>query len=335
MSSALATQQNIQTASGPQGPDVTSNASLAKAPRSRHARREALGAYLFILPDVALVLVFMLIPVGYSIYLSFTEYSILSSPVWAGTANYQRLFSNPVFWRALLNTLYYVGVVVPGLLVASLALALLVNADTRGKTFFRLAFFSPVLISMVIVGLVWQWIYNPVSGLANLVMGWLGLARQEWLGDPGLALPSIMATSIWRMAGYYMIIFLAGLKDIPRVLYQAADIDGAGPGQKLFRITIPLLRPAMFFVTLTSIIFSFKIFTQVYVMTSNPMGGSIGGSIGGPLHSTTVLGLHIYQHAFVHYEMGYASAVAFVLFLLVLLVSAVQFRSFGREGISY
>lgn len=277
----------------------------------------------------------MLFPVGYSIYLSFTEYSILSSPEWIGLGNYRRLLANPIFWKALQNTGYYVGVVVPGLLVVSLTLALLVNSDDYATSFFRVAFFSPVLISTVIVGLVWQWIYSPVSGLANSLMSLFGLSRQEWLADPDLALPSIMVTSIWRMSGYYMVIFLAGLKDIPRYLYEAANIDGASVAQKIRYITLPLLKPAMFFVMLTSVIFSFKIFTQVFVMTSNPMGGGVGGSIGGPRYSTTVLGLHIYQHAFVHYEMGYASAVAFVLFLIVLLVSALQFNLFGRKGNEY
>lgn len=302
---------------------------------SGYRRQEAIAGYLFALPDIILVLVFILLPVLYSIYLSFTEYSVLSDPTWIGLANYRRLLAEPVFGRAILNTVYFVGVVVPGLVVASLALALLVERDVPGVYFFRLAFFSPVLVSMVIVGLVWQWIYNPVSGLANAVMGALGLPRQEWLGDPSTAMPSIMVTSIWRMAGYYMVIFLAGLKDIPRTLYEAARMDGANKRQMLFRITIPLLRPAMFFITLTGIIFAFKIFTQVFVMTSNPMGGSVGASVGGPLHSTMVMGLYIYQHAFVHYQMGFASAAAFVLFLIVLVVSIVQYRWFGREGISY
>lgn len=312
-----------------------SHQGLRRPRISGYRRREAVAGYLFALPDIVLVLVFILLPVFYSIYLGFTQYSVLSDPSWVGLANYRRLLADPVFGRALLNTVYFVGVVVPGLVVASLALALLVEDDIPGVYFFRLAFFSPVLISMVIVGLVWQWIYNPISGLANAVMGMLGFPRQEWLGDPNTAMPSIMITSIWRMAGYYMVIFLAGLKDIPRILYEAARIDGASRRHVLFRITIPLLRPAMFFITLTGIIFAFKIFTQVYVMTSNPMGGSVGGSVGGPLHSTMVMGLYIYQHAFVHYEMGYASAAAFVLFLIVLTVSAIQYRWMGREGIHY
>jgi ABC-type sugar transport system permease subunit len=271
--------------------------------------------------------------VGWSLYLSFTEYSILSDPAFVGLKHYRNLVADPVFRAAISNTVYFVAVVVPGIVLSALGLALLVNRPLKGISVFRLAFFSPVLISMVIVGLIWQWVYNPVYGLANALMSLVGLPQQEWLGDPTLALPSIMVTSIWRMAGYYMIIFLAGLKDIPKTQYEAARIDGANSLQMLTRITVPLLRPAMFFVTVTAVIFSFKIFTQVYVMTSNPMTGGV--NVGGPLHSTTVLGLYIYQHAFVHYQMGYASAAAFVLFAIVLALSIFQYRWFGKDGIDY
>ena len=300
---------------------------------SKSKTRETLVAYTFALPDIVLVLVFIMAPVGWSLYLSLTEYSILSAPTFIGLEHYRNLLSDEVFRIAFLNTVYFVAVVVPGIVLGALALALLVNRPLKGIAMFRLAFFSPVLISMVIVGLLWQWIYNPVYGLANAVMNAVGLPQQEWLGDPKLSLPSIMVTSIWRMAGYYMIIFLAGLKDIPPTQYEAARIDGANGWQMLARITIPLLRPAMFFVTVTAVIFSFKIFTQIYVMTSTPQ--SSGVNVGGPLNSTTVLGLYIYENAFIHYQMGYASAVAFVLFAVVLVISAGQYRWFGRRGIEY
>ncbi len=284
--------------------------------KSATAREDFWTGLLCLTPATLLALVFTAFPVLFSLYLSFHKWGILTpEKPFVGLANYQRLLHDAEFWSAMRHTLTYtVSVVVIGSAL-SLLLALMLNQKLRGLSFFRTAYFMPVVTSTVAVSVVWAWIYNPQYGLMNVLLRALGLPPSNWLVDPKWAMPAIIIMSIWKNLGYHMVIFLTGLQDIPDILYEAARIDGAS-GWDLFRsITWPLLRPTTGFVLITNTIFSFQVFGPVYVMTK-----------GGPMRSTTVALYYLYQRAFEFREMGYASAVAWVLFLIILVFSILQAR---------
>jgi len=234
-----------------------------------------------------------------------------------GLANYRALVGDAAFGHALANTAIYVLFVPVGMAVA-LALALLVNRRMRGVAFLRTVFFLPYITSFVAISLVWKWMYDPDFGLFNNILARLGLPPQPWLSSPATAMPSLMLMSVWMYAGYMMVIFLAGLQNIPESLYESARIDGAGAWQRFRRITLPMLRPTTFFVLVTMVIFMFQVFTAVYVMTE-----------GGPLHATDVIVYHIYRNAWEYLRMGYASAMAWVLFGIVFVVTLVQYVWLG------
>jgi multiple sugar transport system permease protein len=279
-------------------------------------------ALLCLSPTVIIGGVFLLLPILFSLYLSLHRWSILDpSQPFVGVANYQRLVTSAEFWQALRNTaLYTAGTVVVGGAL-SLALAILLDQPIRGLTFYRTAYFMPVVTSTVAVAIVWTWIYNPQYGLLNDLLRRVGLPTTNWLADPRWALVGITIMGIWKTAGYNMVIFLAGLQTIPDIYYEAARIDGAGLWHRLRHITLPMLRPTTAFVIITSTIFSFQVFGPVYVMTG-----------GGPMRSTTVIVYYLYQRAFEFREMGYASAVAWVLFLVLFSLSLLQFR-YARSAV--
>ena len=273
-------------------------------------------------PSVLVTCVFVVFPILFSLYLSFHEWSILQpQKPFVGLANYQRLLNSAEFWQALRNTVIYTVGVVPIGAAISLGLALLLNRRLRGRAFYRTAYFMPVVTSTVAIAVVWTWIYNPQYGLMNYLLRLVGLSPSNWLADPRWALPAIIIMSIWKNAGYHMVIFLAGLQEIPEVYYEAASIDGAGALGHFRHITWPMLRPTTGFVLITSTIFSFQAFGPVYVMTG-----------GGPMRSTTVVVYYLYQRAFEFLEMGYASAIAWVLFLIIFVLTIVQFR-YTRKGV--
>jgi multiple sugar transport system permease protein len=270
---------------------------------------------------MTLIGVFFAIPVVSALLLSFTDFDIYSiadfkSTRFVGLKNYTDLTAMPLFWQALRNTLYFVMVGGPLSAAASLAAALLVHSKlTRLKPFFRSAFFAPWVTTLVAVALVWRYIYHPQYGLLNAGLGLLGLGPVDWLGDPNWAMPSIILLSVWKNFGYNMLVFLAGLSSIPEELYEAAALDGAGAWNRLRHITLPMLGPTFVFVGVVTMIASFQIFSEPYVMTQ-----------GGPLKSTTTLVLLMYEQGFRWWRLGLAAAIAVVLFLLTLGGTLLQLR---------
>ncbi len=291
--------------------------SLAREP---HRAREGAAAWAFLAPSLAHLLIFSIGPILFSLWLSFHEWNLIEPHrPFVGLDNYQRLAADGDFWRAVRNTAVYVLFVPIGMIVA-LVLALFVNRKFPGANLLRAVFFLPYVTSFVAISLVWKWMFEPDYGLLNTALGFIGLPAQPWLSSPASALPSLMLMSIWMYAGYMMVLFLAGLQSIPASLYESAQIDGANAWQRFRRITLPMLRPTILFVLVTMVIFMFQVFTAIYVMTE-----------GGPLHATDVIVYHIYRQAWEYLRMGYASAMAWVLFAIVFAITLVQFRFLGRR----
>jgi multiple sugar transport system permease protein len=296
-------------------------------PRSRWWRRwgeETFAAYLFLLPSLAIFIAFTFFPAVYSVVVSLFRWNMPMKPVFIGFENYIYLFTDaieaPIFWRSFLNTFYF-ALGVPINLVVSLLVAMLLNRRLRGVGFFRTTFFLPAITSMAAVSVVWLWLFHPAQyGLFNSLLIELGLPIQSWLRDPILAMPCLIAIGVWYGMGYNIIIFLAGLQSIPRTYYEAARIDGAGQVSLFKHITWPLLGPTLFYVLSVGMINSLKAFTEIDVMTQ-----------GGPLNSTTTLAYYLYQNAFQFFQMGKASAVAVLLFILLFLLTWIQFRFVDRS----
>ncbi|WP_235281940.1 carbohydrate ABC transporter permease [Methyloterricola oryzae] len=275
----------------------------------------------FAAPALVLIAVFFVLPVAAALMLSFTDFDIyalgdLSRLRWVGVGNYLRLVGDPLFWTALKNTLYFMAVGGPLSVAVSLGAALLVNNRlVRFQGLFRVLFFLPVVATLVAVAVVWRYLYQPRHGLLNVALSHLGLDPVDWLGDPDWAMPALILMAVWKNFGFNMIVFIAGLQAIPRRLYEAAQIDGAGAWQQFRHITLPLLAPTFIFVTVITMIGYLQLFAEPYVMTQ-----------GGPANRTLSLGLLMFQEGFRWWNMGYASAIAFALFVLILLGSLVQLR---------
>ncbi len=276
-------------------------------------------AYLFIAVPTLLVLIFRLIPVFVSLPLSFLDYDILTPSKFVGIKNYSALVDDRIFWLSLKNVFYYVVGTVPVSMIIGLLLAVAVYAKWfKGREIMRAIYFIPVIISMTVVSLIFIWIYNPSYGALNAILNTLGLPSVMWLG-PQLAMPMVIFMSIWKSLGYYMVIYLAGLTSIPQQLYEAAELDGATKLQQFKSITIPLLLPVTLFLSVLGIIGAFQVFDQIYVLTA-----------GGPMHKTTVVVYYIWQNAFQKFRMGYASAIAWVLFIIMFSLTVTQFKLFGK-----
>ncbi|MCC6397644.1 MAG: sugar ABC transporter permease [Bacteroidetes bacterium] len=273
----------------------------------------------FLGPALAAIGLFFFLPVLAALALSFTDFDIyalgnLSVARFVGLRNYLQIVEDPLFWKALKNTLYFLLAGGPLSIAVSLGAALLLNARmVRWKPLFRFAFFAPVVTTLVAVAVVWRYVYHPRFGLLNYALGFAGIDPVDWLGDPNWAMPAMILLAVWKNFGYNMIIFIAGLQNIPASLYEAASIDGAGAWQRFRKITLPLLAPTTLFITIITMIGYFQFFAEPYVMTQ-----------GGPLNSTLSIVLLMYQQGFRWWSMGYAAAIAFILFLLILLGSLVQ-----------
>jgi multiple sugar transport system permease protein len=270
---------------------------------------------LFLAPFLILFAVFLLYPIGYGFYISLTKWDLLTPPKYVGLDNYRHLLHDLLFRKSLHNTLFFVALNVPLSIVIPLLLAVLVDAPILGRTFFRSAFTTPLMMSVTTVSLLWVWFLNPTFGLINRYLDLLGLPKQYWLTQTPWSLVAIVVATVWWQTGFNMVLFLAGLQDIPEDLYDAAKVDGAGPWSLFWNITLPGLRATLLFVTATTIIGSFRVFGQVYVMTN-----------GGPGDASRTLVYHIYQTGFQNFRMGGASAVAWALFLIVAVFTLVQFR---------
>lgn len=285
--------------------------------------REAISGYSFMMPFIISVSAFIIGPLIYAFIISFKDFSFLNPAAsrWVGFDNYIRLFSDATFKRALLNTSIYSLFVVPIQLFIALMLALVVDTDIKGKTFFRVAYYIPTVTSTVAVSVIFLYLFK-ADGLVNIILSKFGIQGPAWFNNVNFALPSIMMMAIWSSVGNYMIIFLAGLQDIPVELYEAAEVDGANKFQRFFKITLPMLRHVAFFNLVMSLIGTFQIFDQAYVVS--------GGS-GGPLDATMTVVLDIYKTGFKDFNMGYASAMAFVLFFIILLLTLIQRLLFKEE----
>jgi multiple sugar transport system permease protein len=285
------------------------------------------SAYLFIAPGVIIFSVFTLAALVFAIYLTFHRWSIIEpAKPYVGLQNYADMVHDERFVQSVLNTLYFTGASVPITMIIGLALALLLNQPIRGRAVFRTAYYLPVITPFVVSALLWKWLYNGQYGLFNyyLMKGHLIDQPLLWLSDQNLAMPAVVLMTIWSGVGFSMVVYLAGLQAIPESVYESAKLDGAGTLRRVWYITIPMLRPTTLFLLVIGIIGSLQTFTQIFVMTS-----------GGPVNKTTTMVYYMYLWAFKYYDMGYASTLAFALFVLLLIFTAVQIRLFrGNEGVS-
>lgn len=305
------------------GPEISPQRVPRRMRRGLNERKEGWIALLFLLPNAIGFLVFSVLSIVAAFILSFYDWDLLLGARFNGIANYLQLLSDDVFRAALLNTIYFVAVSVPLTVLIGLAVAVLVNQPMRGMTFFRSVFLLPYITLTVAIALVWKWLYLPEVGLIDHVLSLVGIDGPAWLTSPIWAMPGIILLSVWKSFGYNMVLFLAGLQGIPQNLYEAAAIDGANRWQRFRYVTIPLLSPVTFFVVVISTIGSFQVFDQALVMTQ-----------GGPGTATTTLVLYIYQVGFQSYHMGYASAIAWVLFAIVFVFTLIQFW-FQKRLVTY
>ncbi len=290
----------------------------------KNTMKNYLKGYLFLLPNFIGFFIFMAIPIIMGLVISFTDYNGFSQFNFIGLKNYIDMFQDEYFLVSLGNNLLYTAVTVPGIVVFALLLAVAVNTGIRCSGLFKTMFFLPNISSMVAVGIVWAMLFNPTMGPINNFLRSLGIENPpQWISASDSALWSIMLVDIWKKAGYYMVILLAGLQSIPKQRYEAASIDGAGAVKKFFKITLPMLSPTMFMVMVLCIIQSFQVFDLVNIMTQ-----------GGPGRSTNVLVFRIYQEGFQKLQFGYASAMAYFLFLIVLIVTLIQFRG-QKKWVNY
>ena len=283
------------------------------------ARQEELIAYGFILPSLLGFVVFLVVPMIASLGLSFYDWELLTPPQFVGLKNFATLVGDRVFRQVVVNTLYYTFGLVPLNLIVSLGLAVWLNTRLRGLTLYRMAFFLPVVTVTVAVALIWRWMYEPRAGIVDAALRAVGLPGPSWLGDAHWAMPAIILMSVWKGFGYNMVLFLAGLQGIPLSIYEAAMIDGANAWQRFWRITLPLLSPVIFLAVVLTVISSFQVFDQALVMTN-----------GGPANATNTIVLYIYQNGFQFFRMGYASAIAWVLFVVIFIFTLFQMRLQGR-----
>ncbi len=291
----------------------------------RFIKSDAIWGYILIAPALIFVFGFTLLPVLGALGISFTKWDLLSAPKFIGVDNYIKVFSDPIAKKTLFNTFYYTFVSVPIGIALSLILAVLLNQKIRGLSFFRTAYYIPVISSTVAVSMVFLWIFDANYGLLNRSLGIIGIDPIRWLTDTKWAMIAVIIVTVWRSLGFNMIIFLAALQDVPSDIHDAAAIDGASEFKKFFHIVIPLITPAIFFSTITGFIGSFQSFDIVYNMTR-----------GGPARATYLIGFYIWEQAFKYLRMGYGASIAFVLFFIILLLTLVQWSMrrkwvFGEE----
>lgn len=284
---------------------------------TRREKKENIFGYLFVGPQLLGFLLFVAVPLLFSIYLCFAEWNFIDFPTYVGIRNFTKTFNDEIFWKAIGNTFIYILIVVPCTLITSLTLALLTNRKLPFFKFYRAAFFLPMVTSTVAISMVWMFIFQPEGGVLNTILQGIGISDvPNWLQDSTWARFAVSIVSIWLKVGYYYIIFDAGLKNIPKHLYEAADIDGASPLTKIRKITLPMLSPVMFFVTVMLFIDIFNMFNEVYIMTS-----------GGPDYTTYTLSMYIYFYAFgPDADMGRAAVASWTLFTFIAFITYIQFK---------
>lgn len=280
-----------------------------------YRRRLTLSGGVFLTPSILLFVAFLAAPLLYALYISFNHWSMLKSPTWIGLDNYRRILHDDVFWRSLRNTALFTVLFVPVVTILSLVSAALLNQRIGAKSLFKALLFIPIITPSVVIGVVWTYAFQPEFGFINELLRSLHLPTSLWLGSPRFALPALVLVTIWQRFGWFMILFLAGLQDIPVEVQEAAKIDGASPFQSFVDITLPLLRPTLVLVTVLAAIGSFQVFDLVFVMTE-----------GGPAYATETLSYYIYTKAFRSFDMGYAAAMSYVLFIALLILTLLQMK---------
>lgn len=286
--------------------------------------REAIDGYGMLLPTLIGVLVFFAVPLAISLYLSFTNSQLFGDPNFVGLRNYQQVFSDRDFWRSLTNTLIFSIIGMAAAIIPALLLAVLLNEQIRGRGFFRAVFFIPVVASVVGVSLLWRYLLDADIGFINYGLSLIGIPAVPWLASPRFGLISVMIVFAWKTIGYNMVIFLAGLQGVSRQLYEAASIDGANRQQQFLWITIPMLSPTTFFVVVTTLINCLQIFDIPYAL------GATRGAAVGPADSMLTVVVYLFRKGFGEFQMGYASSIAWVLFVMVMVITFVQFRMSDR-----
>nr|WP_315788639.1 sugar ABC transporter permease [Fischerella sp. JS2] len=289
--------------------------------KTRGKIAEDLAGYLFMMPAILVLITFVILPIVWAIFLSLQKVQLLGGIKYEfiGFRNFARLVEDERVWIALKNTVEYVAIVVPIQTILALVLAVTLNSGIRGKNWWRILYFLPTVTSSAVLTLIFMWIYN-TNGLLNDFLAFVGLPTYNWLGDPAVALKGIMIMNIWSTAPFYMVIYLAALQDIPQSLYEAAELDGANDWQKLIHVTIPMLKPVTFFVVAMGIIGTFQLFDQSYIFSNGN---------GGPNNATLTVVLLIYQAVFRNLQMGYGAAIAFLLAMVIIIMTLVQRRIFG------
>ncbi|HNQ71584.1 MULTISPECIES: sugar ABC transporter permease [Mesotoga] len=287
----------------------------------RRGTREALTGWVTVLPALTVQVIFIYLPLAWAFYVSFFSWNMIRPMRYVGLRNYERLFSSPDFWNSMgVTGIYILGTVIPSVIIGLLLAALLNIEWIKGRGLFRTLFYIPVVTSMAAAAVIWGWLYEPNFGLVNYFLSIFGISNIKWLSDPNYALLALIIVGVWKRIGYNMVLFLAGLQTIPKTYYEAAEIDGATPWRKFVNITLPLLSPTTLFVFIMQFIASFRVFVSVSVMTS-----------GGPAKSTQVITYYLYENAFKYLKFGYASAVAVVMFAMMVVFTLIQFRvSKGR-----
>jgi multiple sugar transport system permease protein len=305
-------------------------AAMSRHRVTRWERREIRAGLLFILPWVIGFLAFTLYPMARALYYSFTSYNLLQPPTWIGLENYSTAFTNdPLFWTAVGNTcIYALLTLIPGTAI-SIGLATMLNARVRGQAFFRAIYFMPTVLPLVATSVVWGWVLDPQYGYLNSIFRGLGVSNPPgWLADPSWTKPAFAIMSLWGM-GQAIVIYLAALQGVPLTLLESADMDGAGPMRRFWHITLPMISPAILFNVVLSLIGTFQLFTQPYVL----LNGS-NGNIGGPLQSALFYSPYLWRNAFEYFQMGYASALAWVQFVAILLCT-IGILYFSRRRVYY
>lgn len=287
---------------------------IAARKKRRSRLTESRLGYLLILPNYIIYTVFTLIPIFWTVAMSFTDYD-LKSYTFIGIQNYINIFKDEIFLKSIWNTIYYSILTILPTMVLALLLALLLNRKIPGRGFFRTLFYLPNILSMVAVSMAWSYLYNSQAGILNKMLNAIGLPSIGWVTDTKWAMISVAIMAIWQSLGYNAVLYLSGLQGIPTYLYEAATIDGANSVQQFFNVTIPSLRPTTFFIFVMSCIHSFEVFGQVYILTQ-----------GGPLNSTTTIAHQVYRNGFEYYKMGYASAEAVVLLVLILMMTLINMK---------
>ena len=291
---------------------------------TRQTRQDFWMGMLFLSPWTIGFLLFTLYPMAISLYYSFSEYHIRQPTLWIGLANYAALIQDKLFWKALQNTAYMVVIGVPATLLLSFFSAVLLNLKVRGQSIYRVIYFLPSIVPTIASTMLWLWILNPQSGLANTILGYFGIPGPNWLVDPNWSKPSLIMLGLWGMGGT-IVIYLSGLQDVPFSLMEAAELDGASWWQRLVNITIPMISPITLFCLITGVIGMFQYFAQAYVF-----GNTTGGSVGAPLNSTLFYSVYLYQTGFQFLKMGYASAMAWILFFIILACTFLMLRISNR-----